>query len=153
MRASGRLCWPTARIASSRRWRMVLGGLFTLIVFTSRLSATRGEGATYFFNPRNNTMSFVVVDREMASRRPSRDHAKSRTVWSVKCVSCRGGPPSIGCVHRFDRAVSIYAIARPSGVHRSRPIGLTEGQSPTSGNRWAAVGCWRDLCRTSIAAL
>jgi len=61
---------------------------------------------TYFFNPLNSTMSLVVVVRATARRFPSRDHAKDATWRSLKCVICRGGPPSSGCDQMFDPLMS-----------------------------------------------
>jgi hypothetical protein len=61
---------------------------------------------TYFFNPFNSTMSFVVVVRATARRFPSRDHAKDAIWRSLKCVICRGGPPSSGCDQMFDPLIS-----------------------------------------------
>jgi len=61
---------------------------------------------TYFFDPLNSTMSFVVVVRATARRFPSRDHAKDATWRSLKCVICRGGPPSSGCDQMFDPLMS-----------------------------------------------
>ena len=60
----------------------------------------------YFRNPLKSTMSLVVVVRATARRLPSCDHAKAATVRSVKCVICRGGPPSSGCDQMFDPLVS-----------------------------------------------
>ena len=75
---------------------------------------------TYFFNPLNSTMSLVIVVRATARRFPSRDHAKDATWRSLKCVICRGRPPSSGCDQRALIDISQQERAKAKRAHQSR---------------------------------
>ena len=60
-------------------------------------------GPDHRFRPLNRTMSFVVMERAIARRLPSRDHANPVIVRpSLKWVSWRGGPPSGDWVHQVE---------------------------------------------------
>ena len=64
-------------------------------------STTRPTREVYF-KPLKRTMSWLVVDRVMARRLPSRDQANDPMErLSVKRVSWRGAPPLSGCTHTF----------------------------------------------------